>query len=77
MHLARNGTNAANPEFLKLIPMIVFRILKHTSILQCIHYLKCVKCELRREVLTQKASEIEASLVEMRRRNKELKRKLS
>jgi hypothetical protein len=36
-----------------------------------------VTCELRREVLTAKASEIEASLVEMRRRNKELKRKLS
>jgi hypothetical protein len=36
-----------------------------------------VTCDLRREVLTEKAGEIEASLVEMRRRNKELKRKLS
>jgi len=36
-----------------------------------------VTCDLRREVLTEKAGQIEASLVEMRRRNKELKRKLS
>jgi len=34
-------------------------------------------CELKREVLTAKASEIETSLVEMRRKLKELRKKLS
>jgi hypothetical protein len=36
-----------------------------------------VTCELRRDVLTEKAGEIESRLVDMRKRSRELKRKLS